>query len=475
ALETIVGYTLKEVAGQSPFTTERGIYGKQFYHQIWETVRNGNVWTGHLTFKTKEGSLFEFDQTISPIRDASGTISGYVAIGRDITNELRLEKDLRQSQKIEAIGTLAGGIAHDFNNILTAIVGYTGMSLYTLGEDSREYNNLKQVLSAARRATDLVQQILTFSRQSEQKYRPLSVVPIVKEALRFLRASIPSSIEFRQKFKARADTILTDPTQIHQILMNLCSNAAHAMRETGGMLQVTVEDITFDDTAAASIPDITAGHYLAISVSDTGHGMDLVVVDRIFDPYFTTKGKGEGTGLGLSVVHGIVKSHKGAIAVDSTINNGTTFVVYLPIIYLDIQAEEKNASPIPGGNECLLIVDDEKLIVDMTKLMLKQLGYKVYGRTGSHNALEMVRKDPYKFDLIITDKIMPRMNGFEFAQAVHKLRPDIPILLFTGYSDISDAETARSTGIAGIVMKPIITRDLAEKIRQAFAVNNKID
>jgi PAS domain S-box-containing protein len=292
------GYTMEEVYGKNAFATDKGIYDPAFYRAIWDDLRSGKAWSGRLTYQSKDGTIREIEQNISPVKDRNGSIICFLSIGRDITNEVRLEQALRHAQKMEAIGTLSSGIAHDFNNILSVITGYAQMLLSSSAENSPEEANLVEILRAGRRARDLVRQILTFSRQTEQERQPLHIAPIIKETLRFLRASLPTSIVIEQDIATDTDIILTDPTQIHQIMMNLCTNAAHAMKERGGTLRVTVAPRELTEREAQELPELPLGHYLTLSVSDTGHGIRADIIERIFDPYFTTKPQGEGTGLG---------------------------------------------------------------------------------------------------------------------------------------------------------------------------------
>ncbi len=374
---------------------------------------------------------------------------------------------------MEAIGTLAGGIAHDFNNILTAILGYVEMAMFDLPETCQKRSDLEEVMKAGNRAKDLVQQILTFSRVTEQERKPMRLHHIIKEAIKLLRSTLPTTIEVRQNIDMKCEAVLADPTQIHQAVMNLCTNAYHAMREHGGVLEVKLEAGQVDAEFAKSNLDLHAGDYLKLTVSDTGHGMDEATKERIFDPFFTTKAIGEGTGMGLSVVHGIVKSHGGAITCASELGKGTIFNIYLPQI--DMIAAQKNrpAESVPGGNEYILFVDDEEPLVHIGKRMLERLGYKVMVKTSSIEALEAFRKEPDRFDLIITDQTMPNMTVVEFAGELLHIRPDVSIILMTGYSEMVTPETAKKIGIREYIMKPIISLDLGKAIRRALNPKNE--
>ncbi len=388
----------------------------------------------------------------------------------DVTERYQMEKMLRQAQKMEAIGTLAGGIAHDFNNILTAIIGHTEIAHSRLPGESPVRRNLEQVLKAGSRATDLVSQILSFSRQTEQERKPVQVAPIVKEALKLLRSSLPRTIEIRQEIDipSKRDTVLADPTQIHQVLMNLCTNASHAMRDKGGVLTVQLSGIETGDDSALLPPGLEKGPYVRLSVSDTGHGMDAAVMEKIFDPYFTTKGPGEGTGLGLSVVQGIVRGCGGAITVHSEPDRGTIFHAFFPGIEEKLASEERAAETIPAGDERILFVDDEKTLVELGKEMLEALGYNVTAKTNCFEALETFRSQPHGFDLVFTDMTMPGLTGTDLARELMAIRPDIPIILFTGFSELIDEKRAKAAGIREFLMKPFLIGTLSKTVRKVL-------
>ncbi len=467
AFESITGYCRQEAVGHNPRKLKSGKHRKEFYADLWNTIASGKVWRGHFINKNKNGTLYEEEATISPIKNTSGEIINFVAVKRDVTEEIKLEDKLRQVQKMEAIGTLAGGIAHDFNNILSAIIGYTELAEYEIPEGSKTREKLKEVLKAGRRAKDLVKQILAFSRQGDQERKPLQISHIVKEALKLLRASLPTTIEIRRNIEPYTGIIEADPTQIHQVLMNLCTNAAHAMNNKGGMLEVGIRNVEVEnEDIGLEYPNVPPGHYVMLTIRDTGHGMSAGVVERIFDPYFTTKEKGEGTGLGLAVVHGIVKSYGGAITVYSEIGKGSTFNIYLPAIEKKVEEEKETGEAIPTGHQRILFVDDEPALVDIGKKMLEHLGHEVIIRTSSLEALEAFRNNPERFDLVISDKTMPQMTGFDLARELKQIRPDIPIILCTGFSDTTDSDKAKAMGISGLVMKPIVMREMAETIKR---------
>lgn len=397
------------------------------------------------------------------------------AYGLDITRRKKAEKEkidlevqLSQKQKMEAIGTLAGGIAHDFNNILAAMQGYVELSLDDLPEDAAVRDNLEQVLSCGNRAAKLVRQILTFSRKDQQEKGVLQIGSIVKEVLKMLRSSLPATIKIRRKIEADSSLVLADPTQLHQVLVNLCTNASHAMREAGGLLEVSLTDVNLESETKVGDEFLARGPYVKLSVSDTGCGMEKEVMERIFEPFFTTKKVNEGTGLGLSVVHGIVKSHNGAIAVDSTPGKGTTFDVFFPKVESnEVQAPE-SSEPATPKQEVILLVDDEKVMVDVTKQILERLGYAVVATTSSIVALEAFQEEPDEFDLVITDQTMPNMTGTQLARELIAIKPDIPVILCSGYPENVNLEEVQSIGIKKFITKPISKQDIAALIREVL-------
>jgi len=378
---------------------------------------------------------------------------------------------------MEEIGTLAGGVAHDFNNILGVIIGYAEISLDDLPEDSHIREDIKEILIAADRAKDLVNQILTFSRQTDYDLKPFRVKPLVEEFLKLIRATFPATIEIRHEIKAESDTVMSDPTQIHQVLMNLFTNAKHAMQEKGGVLEISLTEETIDKKNESVLPDLSPGKYLKMRISDTGHGMDAVTMKRVFDPFFTTKDQGKGTGMGLSVVHGIVKSYGGEISVFSEQGKGTTFCVYLPLSDTSSPVQEKVfPEKITGGNEHVLLVDDEEAICNMTKRTLEKLGYVVTSRTSSIEALELFRRMPDKFDLVITDQTMPNLTGVGLAKELISTRPDIPIILCSGFSETINRNQAMLMGIREYITKPVVKGQLNDAIRKIFdKIHEEID
>ena len=392
----------------------------------------------------------------------------YETLQREVEERKQAEEHLIRIQKLEALGTLAGGVAHDFNNILAGIIGFTEMVMEDVTPDGPEHRRLELVLKGARRGRDLVRQILTFSRQTEQDRRPLALNQTVEEGLKFLRATLPSTIQIISRSSTDDDLILADPAKIYQVLMNLCTNAAQAMREKGGVLDISVSKTSLAEGDPAPVPEMMPGEYVVLEVRDTGPGINPETLERIFDPFFTTKKPGEGTGLGLSVVHGIVTSYGGCIAVESEPGKGTVFRLYLPKIMEQPGPEDQEALPLAGGKECLLLVDDEDILVELNKQRLSRLGYEVVATTSSLEALDIFRKEPDKFALVITDQTMPNLTGMDLAAELSKVKAHIPIILCTGNSDSVSSEQAREAGIKAFLLKPVAKREMAEAIRRVL-------
>jgi len=396
-----------------------------------------------------------------------GSVVGIVENTRDSTSRKKLEEQLQQTQKMEAIGTLAGGIAHDFNNILGAIMGYTEMLALDIPDSVDLQKKVQQILKASDRAKELVHQILSFSRQHDQERKPVQMHLIIKEALKLLKASLPSTIDIRQQVSTKRSTVLANPTQIHQVLMNLCTNAHHAMRDTGGVLTVKLytEEVSADHALQY---DLAEGHYLVLAVEDTGHGMSLTTKERIFDPYFTTKKKGEGTGLGLSVIHGIMKAHDGAVVAESEVGRGSTFMAFFPMTEDKEDQVPQRAEPLPTGRERIMFVDDEPVLVEIGGQMLQHLGYAVVCVSDSAEALRIFQESPDQFDLVITDMTMPHMTGDILARELLKIKPGLPIIMATGFSELTTEEKAKRAGITDFLMKPLVVRELARVIRRVL-------
>jgi signal transduction histidine kinase/CheY-like chemotaxis protein len=391
----------------------------------------------------------------------------------DITEHKRAEEvkeslqaQLLQAQKMEAIGTLAGGIAHDFNNILGAVIGYAEMARDACLAGTDIANDLDRVLEAGNRAASLVKQILAFSREVSNERIPLEPVHLVKEALKLLRPALPSTITIKQQFDACTKPIIADPTQIHQIVMNLCTNAFHAMEQTGGILEITLKDSELRPQDLPIQSGVRPGKFVVLSIGDTGPGIAPAILEKIFDPYFTTKEVGKGTGMGLSIIHGIVTTMGGFITCESELGKGALFQVYLPAAEKEVIYSTQPVEPVLPGKEHIFFIDDEEILADMGKTMLERLGYKVTVRNSSMEALLTFQSQPYQFDAVITDQTMPGMTGVDLARRMLHIRPDIPILLCTGYSSIINEEQALRYGIKGFAMKPLSKKYLALTLRK---------
>jgi len=410
-----------------------------------------------------------------PELDAAGRIVAIVGFVQDITAQMEMENKLRQAQKMEAIGTLAGGIAHDFNNILGAIIGYAEMIRDDALSASAPVQDIDQVLKAGHRAKELVKQILAFSRQGDSRHIPVQPATIIREAVKLLRASIPTTIAIEQDIASDVGIISADPTQLHQIVINLCTNAFHAMEMDGGTLKVSLKRKVLNPEDLADQAHMQPGDYLQLLISDTGVGIAPEIRERIFDPYFTTKEVGKGTGMGLATVHGIVRSYGGAVTCRSQPGEGTTFQVLLPCCQeVEAVVENKPVLPVsPCGKEEILFVDDEEILLEMGTIMLERLGYRVTARSSSLEALTTFQNQPQRFDLVISDQTMPGMTGVDLSRRILQIRPDLPIILCTGYSNLITEEKAQRMGIKGFAMKPLAKNDVAVLIRKVLDGKNK--
>jgi PAS domain S-box-containing protein len=467
----VTGWTREDTIGKTAADLDLWQNPKEREKLVAGIAQQGKIENLEAKFRLKDGSVIT--ALMSAIAIKLNDKPHIVTITRDISElksaqeeREKLKNQLIQAQKMEAIGT-----AHDFNNILGAIIGYAEMALYDTQKDTMEHYNIDQVLKAGHRAKDLVKQILAFSRKSEQDKTVISSTPIIEEVLKLLRASLPTTIEIKQNIEPNPDPIFADPTQIHQVIMNLCTNSAHAMEDSGGILQVSLSNFELSARRASQYPELNPGPYVKLSISDTGRGMDAVTMSRIFDPYFTTKEQDKGTGMGLAVVHGIVKGHGGGIHVESTPGEGTRFDILFPIMRKQIISETEELKTLPTGNEHILFIDDEDFLIDLGKNMLKKLGYRVEARTQPVEALEVFRTAPDKFDLVISDMTMPSMTGDTLATELMKIRPDLPVIICTGYSERIDDQRAQELGIKGLMMKPFTIRGLSKTVRNALDGN----
>ena len=435
-------------------------------------TRTRGFWEGRFVHRAADGDRRVFNCRTRLLRNDEGTPIGIVGVATDITERLAIEDHLRQAQKLESIGTLAGGIAHDFNNILTVILGYTELAFQEAASNPPLLELLGEVKSAGLRARSLINQILAFSRIGETNIAPVQFHVIIKETVKLLQATLPATIEVRQDIRSHG-LVMADATQLHQVLMNLCTNAYHAMRETGGVLTVRLSEVSLDRRSRTAYPDLPPGRYCRLEVSDTGIGMDEDTKARIFDPYFTTKEKGEGTGLGLAVTYGIVKNHDGGIYVESEPGRGSTFVVLLPEVDREMESTGTEASgrtvrEVYHGRGRVLFVDDEVHLGKIASAVLQKLGYEVRTFSSPEEALDHFRKHSGDIDLIITDLTMPRMTGERLAEALKRIRPDVPVILCTGDKDQVKLQRIVESGVDGLVMKPWVPSELSIVIRQVM-------
>ncbi len=463
ALCRMFGYSNEELAGQSP---------EMLYEDHCEIFRHDDfpaIWCRR--FVCKDGRAFLGETMDSEIRDEQGALLGSLELIRNLSERLstlrqqrQLEEQLRQSQKMAAIGTLAGGIAHDFNNLLAAILGYAELALLKLPPGATLQRELHQILKAGGKASELVNQILAFSRKETTKRILLQPGVLLKETIKLLRGTIPTTITIREQITATDRMILANPTQLHQVIMNLCTNAFHALEDQGGEMTLSLEPVKQKGWTHDAERE-----WIKISVADNGCGIEASVLERVFEPYFTTKPSGKGTGMGLAVVHGIVENHDGRIEVESKPGQGTTFHVYFPVVTgVEAPQSRRGAQSLVGGNESILVVDDEQMVADYLKGFLEQLGYRVTVCNDGNSALSVFEQNPAGFDLVITDQTMPGKTGYEVARTMLALRPELPIILCSGYSSALSPERVTKAGIREFMMKPVSLHDLAPVIRAAL-------
>jgi PAS domain S-box-containing protein len=467
AFETLTGYSRDEITGQTTSLLESGRHDAQYFQELWDALSRGDTWRGHFVNKKKDGSQYEVSAVISCVRDDSGTIVNYVAAEHDVTIQMNLEKRLRQAQKMEVLGTFAGQIAHDFNNILTLILGRSEMALRQLPDGDPVRGHVQHIEKAGHRAAKLIKQMLVFSRQVEQESRPVAMHLVVREVLDLLRASLPSTVHLRDAV-ADCGMVMADATQIHQVVMNLCTNACQALQDRGGELEVTLE---MTELGSGFMPDaghIQPGPHVRLRVRDTGNGIDSSVLPHIFDPFFTTKKTGEGTGLGLSTVAGIVDGFGGGVVVQSEVGWGSVFEVYLPGVDGTVPQAAPAQEPLVGGRERILFVDDNEEIAEMASCSLEQLGYSVTIFSSSTKALAHFRDHPNDFDIVITDQVMPEMVGTDLARALLGICPGLPIVLVSGFGHGITSEQTRAIGISEYLMKPFSDKALCLAIRRAL-------
>ena len=483
AAERIFGYSDPEIIGKDlHITLAPGKFHDHYHknHLYFKETGQGPYLNkvAELAGKKKDGTEFPIELSLSGVEihgkwHAIGIVRDITEKKRIETEQKKIEKKIQQTQRMEAIGTLAGGIAHDFNNILSAMLGYSQLALDTVEKDSLLHNDLKCIYDAGIRAKELVQQILTLARQSDDMVHPVQPGLIAKEALKLLRSTIPTTIDLRNNIVSES-MIMGNSGKIHQVLMNLCTNAAYAMEKDGGLLEVGLKDVTIKDTAPMSNATLKPGDYVELTVSDTGIGIPADIIGSIFEPYFTTKAPGEGTGIGLALVHGIVTGYGGKITADSKMGKGTVFTVQLPITKKHTACQPGDSGTLPSGTEHILFVDDEEQIARIGSRILESLGYTVTTKTVSTEALSLFRSKPEDFDLVITDMTMPNMTGDIFSAELMKIRPDIPVILCTGYSKKMSNQAAKKMGIKAFAYKPVGMADLAKTVRRVLDETQKI-
>ena len=464
--EELYGFTRKEALGQVIHTLLQTRFPEPSGEHMAALTTQGR-WEGEITHTTKDGRQLMILSRQALQRDETGRPVAVMEINLDMTEQRRIEAELRQAQKMEALGTLSGGVAHGFNNLLAAIIGFTELVAGHAAKGSRDARHLERIIEAGIRGRELVRQLLAFIKKAEQEKKPLRLSSIVKETVTLLRATTPTTISIKVNTIGQSALILGDPTQIQQVIMNLCTNAIYAMQEKGGRLDIELSEQRVLPSNGDP-HEIDPGRYVKLIVRDTGIGISADIIDKIFDPFFTTKGLAEGVGLGLSVVHGIVKQHDGFITVISDPGRGSTFTLYFPEISEEQRIEGPEDVSIPTGSERILFVDDEEAIVEMGEDILAELGYDITSRMSSRGALELFRLDPSRFDLVITDQTMPEMTGIDLAREIFAIRADMPIIMCTGFSHLVDADKAAAAGIRAFAMKPLTKREIARTIRRVL-------
>jgi len=478
ASETIFGYS-PEIWYENPILIQNIIHPDfhGYFNEKWDLLLKGEVpptYEYQILYQERENRWIH--QRNVDVRDSNGKLIAIEGIVTDITELKHMEEELRQAHKMESIGTISGGIAHDFNNILGIIIGNAELAVEDIPDWSPAQNNLKEIKIAGMRARDIVKQLLSFSRKTVQTQKNIRIHPIIKESIKLIRSSIPTTIDIHLNVKDIEGVIKADPTQIHQVLINMCTNAAHAMDDKGGILTIGLSEVELSSVSGYQFQDVEPGKYIQLTIEDTGVGIDRSIVDRVFDPYFTTKEVGKGSGMGLSVVHGIVKSCNGAISVYSEPGQGTTFKLLFPAAGKMTDNKKKSINIVPTGDEKILFVDDEKALAKLGATMLEQLGYTVVYETNSLRALDLIKAEPSRFDLIITDMTMPHLTGDQLSQKILKINPDMPIILCTGFSHKIDNEAALKMGIRRYIDKPINQISLATVIRkvlsESFPINS---
>jgi len=469
AFEKLTKFKLGEVKGRNPNILKSGKHDNAFYKELWDTICAGKVWRGRLTNKRKDGELFTEDAAISPIQNEQGVTTHFVAVKRDVTRERLLEQQVLQSQKLEAVGTLAGGIAHDLNNVLAVIIGHSEISMGHLEPDHPVRKSLEVIMRTADRSSQLIKRLLIFSRQGVSEPSPLEPAPLLKEQMKVIRSYLPSNIAISDFIDMDAGFILGEPIEIQQILFNLCTNANHAMQPEGGSLEIRLDAAVIMEERVVNAGILKPGEYVHLSVTDSGCGMEESVLKRIFEPFFTTKDVGMGTGLGLPMVHGSVTRSGGAIEVSSVLGKGSKFDVYWPQLVYEVSEVKEPAELPKGDGRMVLIVDD---MVDFKELLEANLtvhGFRTAGFIEVNGALDFFRKNSGQVDIALVDYMMPGMNGNELAERLHEIRPDLPVVLVSGYSSSVTEENATEYGFAAAISKPVETAHLLHTISKCLS------
>ena len=466
------GYTKNQLCNLTIFDIE-AFHSKKQIMRKWDETHEGNVLTFETEHKHKDGNVLPVEVTANSLvyegtKYSISFIKDISAKKQEEMQKAKVNEHLQHIQRLDSLGTLAGGIAHDFNNILSAIFGYTELIKRSCLDDEKVQHYLDQLHSASLRAKNLVQQILNFSRQSGSEMHPIDISRVVNEALNLIRATVPTTIEISKNVPSNLGVVIANETQLHQIVMNLCTNAYHAIKEESGSIDVDLITTTISAKDGINYPDLDPGEYIKLIITDSGSGIPAEIVPNIFDPYFTTKIPGEGTGLGLSTVHGIVKNHGGSIRVYSEQNRGTSFQIFLPIVESRPEETDYSSEQLPHGTETILFVDDEKLILETGKELLESLGYRVETRASSIDAFEAFRVDPAKYDLVVSDMTMPKMCGEQLAVKIKGIKPNAPIILCTGFSTRLNSQKLIKIGVAKVLMKPVTINELAVNVRLAL-------
>ncbi len=471
AVEKITGYSRQEVIGEKTSIFKSGEQSVAYYKKLWDTISRGDIWKGRFINRKKDGSFYTEEATISPVRNNLGKIVNYVAVKRDISSNLIFEKKMRQMQNLRMMGLYAKLVVHDINNSLQLVIPESENLLELVPENSDAFPKLLTIQHFAKKAAETAQQILTFTAKEASFQSPVLIQKIIDDFFKVIDTIKPTDVKIRSSIDAKCDPVLGNPTQIYQLLLNLCTNAFHAMRGQNGVLSLGLNKILIDSMIAKKFNSLREGAYIRLSVSDTGHGISKKIVDKIFEPSFSTKGTGEGFGLGLASVRNIVENHEGEIIVNTEPDKGATFHVFFPITDRKVTKQARKLEKIIEGSERILLVDDEESIKQMLTLSLERLGYKVTSFTSSMKALEKFQSSPQDFDIVITDQTMPALPGDLFAIELLNIRPDIPIILCTGFSERIDEEQAKEIGITEYLHKPFSRRELSQAIRNIFDSN----